>query len=174
MIEDWKKEIAVMVYIKQVLHDEDKSNLWPWYLPEVAATSEQLEEVERHLGHTLDGRYKLFLQHSNGWQGFYQEVDLFGTNDLLSGEKMVRALMFLDTIDDALRASSLSKDELLPIAVSNTDIDFFVITLPNSASPGMVIWFAGGEIERFLNFDEYFLAMADHNRHMIDLAKQEE
>jgi hypothetical protein len=170
MIEDWKKEIAAIVYIKQVLHDEDKFNLWPWHLPEIAATGEQLEEIEKHLGHDLDLRYRLFLQHANGWQGFYQDVDLFGTNDLLGGEKMARALMFLDTIDDVLRESNLSKDGLLPIAVSNTDIDFFVITRPNSIFPGMVIWFAGGEIERFSRFDEYFLAMADYNRQMIALA----
>ncbi|MBW4421102.1 MAG: SMI1/KNR4 family protein [Myxacorys californica WJT36-NPBG1] len=174
MIEDWKKEIVVMVYVKQVLHDEDKSYFWPWHLPEVAATGAQLEEVEKHLGHALDLRYRLFLQHANGWQGFYQDVDLFGTSDLLGGGKMARALMFLDTIDDVLRESNLSKDELLPIAVSNTDIDFFVITRPNSVSPGMVIWFAGGEIERFSSFDEYFLCMVDHNRHMLTLAKQEE
>jgi hypothetical protein len=33
-----------------------------------------------------------------------------------------------------------------------------------SAVPGVVIWFAGYEIERFANFDEYFLAMMDYNR----------
>ncbi|MFL2443764.1 SMI1/KNR4 family protein, partial [Bacillus thuringiensis serovar israelensis] len=33
--------------------------------------------------------------------------------------------------------------------------------------PGEIIWFAGEEIDRFENFDEYFLAMIDYNREEI-------
>jgi hypothetical protein len=40
----------------------------------------------------------------------------------------------------------------------------FVISRPQSHNPGVVIWFAGDEIDRFPNFEEFFLAMAGFNR----------
>ena len=43
-----------------------------------------------------------------------------------------------------------------------------VITRPASHQPGIVIWFSGGEIDRFSSFEEYFLAMADYDRLEID------
>ncbi|MBL2434413.1 SMI1/KNR4 family protein, partial [Klebsiella pneumoniae] len=47
------------------------------------------------------------------------------------------------------------------------DKDLFVLCLPNSSRSGEIIWFAGEEIDRFKNFDEYFLAMVDYNREEI-------
>ena len=166
MIEDWKEQIVTMVYVKQALHEVDESNLWPWHLPNVATTEEQLKVVEEYLGHNLDSRYKLFLKQADGWQGFYQTVDLFGTEQLLGGSKMSYATMLLDVLDEesVLKASGFAKNDLLPIAVTTSDKDLFVITCPHSVNPGVVIWFAGYEIDRFPSFDEYFLAMIDYNR----------
>ena len=44
--------------------------------------------------------------------------------------------------------------------VSELD-DLFVLCLPNSRRPGEIIWFAGEKIDRFENFEEYFLAIVD-------------
>ena len=52
----------------------------------------------------------------------------------------------------------------MPISATEFDRDVFAITRPESPSPGIVVWFAGEEIERFATFDEYFLAMIEYNR----------
>ena len=76
--------------------------------------------------------------------------------------------MLLTVIDDdVLKESGVVRQELLPIAVTEFDKDLFVLCLPNSSRPGEIIWFAGEEIDRFKNFDEYFLAMVDYNREEI-------
>ncbi len=41
------------------------------------------------------------------------------------------------------------------------------MTRPTSRSPGIVIWLAGEEIDRYPNFTEYFLAMIENNRLLV-------
>jgi len=163
-----------MAYVKQRLQEVDEECLWPWHFPEVAATEEQLRSVETYLGHDLDVRYRLFLMHANGWQSFYHDVDLFGTEDLLGNLKMSRACKLLDAIGDIPgKDYTLFRREVLPIAVSENDIDLFVIVLPPSPLAGTILWLAGYEVDRFPNFDEYFLAMVDYNREEIqDLVRE--
>jgi hypothetical protein len=166
---DWKKEISVLVYIKQVLSDLDKNHLWEHHFPEVAAGGKEIENVEQHLGFQLDDRYAEFLRHANGWRSFYQSVDLFGTKDLLGSDAMQNAKMMLDVIDEnAMKASRLNKDDLLPIGASSLDLDIFFIVKPSSEHSGQVIWFAGQEIDRFKNFYEFYLAMVDYNRAEVE------
>jgi hypothetical protein len=54
-----------------------------------------------------------------------------------------------------------------PLAATAVDLDLFVMTRRSNPSPGMVIWFAGSEIERFPSFREYFLAMVDYNQRVV-------
>jgi hypothetical protein len=55
-------------------------------------------------------------------------------------------------------------DDLLPIAGSGDQADIFAITKYYADSRGIVFWFADGLIDRFVGFDEWFLAMVDYNR----------
>jgi hypothetical protein len=165
---DWKKEIAVMVYVKQLLAEVDVKHLWPHHLPAVAASGEDLRRVERHLGFKLDAQYAAFLLHANGWRGFYQTVDLFGTNDLLGNDLMSYAVGMLGVIEPlVLNSSGCERGELIPIATTREDLDLFVLTKPSARNPGTVIWFAGTEIQRFSGFDDFFLGMVDYNRRQL-------
>lgn len=169
MIEDWKNEIVTMVYVKQELMKLDVKGIWPHHFPEIAAIEEQIIEVEEGLGHSLDKSYQNFLKSANGWKGFYQTVDLFGTSELLGSSAMDYAYTILAAIeDDIIESTGFSREELLPIATTRYDKDLFVISRPGSHSPGIVIWFAGEEIDRFPNFEKYFLAMVDYNRLMVE------
>ena len=138
--------------------------VWPHHLPEVAADEAEVGDVERALGHPLDDRYRDFLRHANGWQGFFQAVDLFGTHDFVGGPRCQRALELLGTLEPLKELCGLEARELLPIAVSRHDIDLFAIIRPGHPSAGAVLWFAGGVIDTFANFDDYFLAMIDYCR----------
>ena len=165
MITDWKKEIAVAWYVQNETSKLDTAKQWNYFLPNVAATEEEVVRVEEALGHPVDARYRGFLKFANGWRGFYQRVDLFGTAELANGAPMHLAMSLLRAIEpEALEKSGVQEEQLLPIAVSSSDLDLFVITRPPSPQPGVVIWFAGYEIQRFTSFDEFFLAMVDYNR----------
>ncbi|MGM0805615.1 MAG: SMI1/KNR4 family protein [Bacillota bacterium] len=165
---NWKDMIATLILVKQELMKQDVEKIWPHHFPEVGATEESLLDLEEELGYKLDLTYRDFLQHANGWKGFYQTVDLFGTEQLKDSTKKEYAEMLLTAIDDqVLKESGVSRSELLPIAATEYDKDLFVLSLPNSAKPGEIIWFAGEEIDRFENFAEFFLAMIDYNREEV-------
>ena len=161
MSTNWKNEIVKLASLKEKLNSVDKECLWPWHLPEVGANEEELLSLEKALNHRIDIKYRTFLTYANGWQGFFHDIDLFGTGSFCDHHIYRRAIRLLNSLDlDSLRANSLKKDDLLPIAVSLYDIDLIVL-LKNSSSDSPVIWFAGGEVERFSDFEQFFLAMIE-------------
>ncbi len=162
---NWKEEIVKLVYIKQQIAERDIRHLWPHHLPGVAATRAEITTAEEALGFPLDARYKNFLHFANGWNGFYQSVDLFGTDDLVDSAHTSHVHKLTKAIDSAawIEAGE-SIEHVLPIAATDVDLDIFLIAKSSARKPGSVIWFAGGHVETFPDFDEYFLAMADYNR----------
>jgi hypothetical protein len=176
-LKPWKDQIAVMYLVREELRRVDKNGLWEYHYPELRASEEQLVAAEAYLGHSIDKQYRDFLMCANGWKCFSQSVSLFGTGDLMGSSLMDCAMETLEIMDDAFpfeRDTGFSREEFLPIAATFEDKDIHVITRPTSRQPGVVIWFAGEEIERYPNFEEYFLAMADYNRSDIDYFKKEE
>src|SRR6266496_5252633 len=128
MIDDWRQEIAIAWLVKQALMELDKGGLLPHCLPEVAASEDQLLQAEKHLGHKLDGRYQQFLKHANGWKGFLQTTDLFGTDDLIGGERHDYGEFVLSCLDDDLLGkNNISREDIFPIAASKFDRDLFVM-----------------------------------------------
>lgn len=165
MIVDWKKEIAVAWYVQNETAKLDVKKLWQYHMPNVAATEEDLRKTENLLGFSIDPMYRRFLGFANGWRCFYQHVDLFGTNELSGGEVKLRAESMLDYIEtESFVASGIARSDVMPIAYSAFQADVFVQLKQNRRSSGIVIWFAGHEIERFANFDDFFLATVDYNR----------
>ena len=172
---DWKSRIVQLVLVKEGIAEVDTKGLWEHHLPAVAATESRLRAVEARLAEPLDPSYRAFLLHADGWPAFYQTVNLFGSDDLIGRRHGLRAAEVLSYVDEAvLIQGDLRREELLPIAVSDIDLDLFVMTRRSSSQPGMVVWLAGSEIDRFPGFDEYFLAMVDFNRleaqHLLDKA----
>lgn len=169
---NWRENIATMVLVKQELMKQDVKHIWSHHLPEIGANEDSILAVEKELRLKLDSMYRDFLKYANGWKGFYQTVDLFGTEQLKGSTIMDYAKILLNAIDDdVLKESGFSRDQLFPIAVTESDKDLFVLCLPNSPKPGAVVWFAGEEIDRFENFNEYFLAMIDYNRDEVSALK---
>lgn len=162
----WKRAIVEMLRARQASCAADPQDLFPVRLPRVAAAEETIGDVERHLGHSLDPHYRAFLRHAGGWPAFFQAIDLFGPEDLLGGGLFERAVELLSVLEHegTLRLEKLSQSMLLPIAVSADDADLFVIAKPNSPIPGTVIWYASYEIERHRDFDNFFVAMIEHEK----------
>jgi SMI1 / KNR4 family (SUKH-1) len=175
MIEDYKIAIGHAWLVRQEMMALDKRKMWPYHLPQVAATDEQIFKAEQHLGIAIDSRYKAFLKCANGWPAFYQAVDLFGTDDLIGGTRHENAEFVLSYLEDGvLNKSDVRREDLLPIAATKLDRDLFTIIRPTSKLSGSVIWFAGEEIDRFPNFDDFFLAMVEYNRIAVKRFKAQE
>jgi hypothetical protein len=174
MNEVWRDRIVAMVYVKQELMKLDLNGIWPHHLPELAASEETLRKTEEYLGFRINQDYREFLKMANGWKGFLQATDLFGTQELSDSPMMQYAQSLLGFVeDDVIKSTGFSREELLPIAATKYDKDLFVMTLPTSRSPGIVIWLAGEEVDRYPSFVEYFLAMIEYNRLMVEDMKKE-
>lgn len=172
MIDDWKRHIGIAYLVKQQFADLDTQNLWPFHLPEVAASKFQIKVTETALGEQLDAGLRGFLAHANGWRGFLHAIDLFGTEDLVHGLRNDTAHHLLDSLEPLEAVCGFSRAECLPIGVSQDGIDVFVISRTNALKPGVVCWLAGQLIDRFPSFDEFFLSMVDYNRAEAEALKQ--
>ena len=168
MNEEWRDRIVAMVYVKQELMKLDVNGTWPHHLPEVAASDETLRKTEAHLGFRINQDYREFLKMANGWKGFLQTIDLFGTQEFSGSPILQYAQSLLDSVEDeVVKSTGFTRKELFPIAATQVDKDLFVMTLPTSHEPGTVIWLAGEEVDRYPNFTEYFLAMIEYNRQLV-------
>jgi hypothetical protein len=166
---DWRPRIGELVRVQQQLHELDVAGLRKWSQPAVAATEERLAAVEAALGEALDPAYRSFLARADGWDGFLQDTDLFGSEDLLGNERFASAVDRLGDLEAVvLDQAGVARDQLLPIAASANDLDVVVITRRSAAQPGTVIWFAECEIDRFPDFGEYLASTVEYNRLELD------
>ncbi|MBS2019765.1 MAG: SMI1/KNR4 family protein [Deltaproteobacteria bacterium] len=176
---NWKARIGDLVLVKHAVAQLDRSGLWSYRLPELAASEAQLERVEGAIGEPIDLSYRAFLSCAGGWRAIYLAVDLFGPAEYLGSDaesrgRWERANERLGNLDrlGMLRADGLSTADLLPIAVSANDADIFVLGRYSSIVRGQVLWFAEDPVDRFASFEDYFLAMIEYNR--LDLRDERE
>jgi hypothetical protein len=170
---DWEVEIVKGVLIHQRIEELDRGRLWRRHLPSVGANEAEISAAETQLGVRFDPKYRAFLHYADGWKSFYQAVDLFGTRNLLGAAPMDSAQRQLAAIDPTKfqLATASATTAFVPIAASPVQEDIFLLGQPWSSNPGMVLWFATREVERFPNFEEFFLAMLDYNR--LEIAELE-
>ncbi len=164
---NWKERIIMMLMVKNALSQADNEQLWEYHYPEVAVHMKEILSVQKKLNVKFSEEYTEFLQCANGWKSIYQLVDLFGTKDFDS-ESMEYARKLLNT--EMVNNKSLNRlgGSLFPIAVSQTDKDLFVMVLAEGEEYGQVIWLAGGEVERFASFCEFFDAMIEYNKQELE------
>ena len=161
---DWKRELVIARLVKQKIAEVDVDQLWENTFPEVAASEAQLHALEQRLDHPLDPQYRAFLLHADGWRAFMQYIDVFGVADFGGGSRAERANELFASLEPIEPICGFCREDLMPIAVSSLDIDVMLMTRPHSATPGKTLWFAGGLIDSFSGFDDWFLAMVDYNR----------
>lgn len=64
---------------------------------------------------------------------------------------------------EVLEEAAVERDRLFPIAMSAASIDVHVMPRVGSESSAPVIWFAGGEVERYDGFVAFFRALRARN-----------
>lgn len=161
---DWKRELVIAHLVKQKVSEVDFDQLWPNTIPNLATSLTRLTDLETKLGHKIDNQFAEFLSNADGWVSFYQNIDIFGVDDFYGGVRWNLAEELLQSLEPLEPICGFARNELLPFAVSTTDIDVMVIAKPSSRTPGVVMWMAGAHIDTFNGFNEWFLAMVDYNR----------
>ncbi len=170
---DWRLDIVTAVAVDQALMRVDVDGLWEYSLPELRASEQEIADAEKRLGFRLPEQYRSFLQYANGWQYFYQDVNIFGTGELLAGELHDEAEELLEVAKEVLPPLEYDLDCFFPIAASMTQIDLFVIGKVGSPWEGQVIWIAGDIIDEYESFLEYFRSMVAYNKlEAEELAKE--
>ena len=170
---DWRLDIVTAVTVDQALMRVDVDGLWEYSLPELRASEQEIADAEKRLGFRLPEQYRSFLQYANGWQYFYQDVNIFGTGELLAGELHDEAEELLEVAKEVLPPLEYDLDCFFPIAASMTQIDLFVIGKVGSPWEGQVIWIAGDIIDEYESFLEYFRSMVAYNKlEAEELAKE--
>jgi hypothetical protein len=168
-----KTNIVQLLKIKSAIFEIDNGKLWPYHLPKVAATEEELLSLESVLKTNLDQEYRSFLNLANGWPGFYQTVDLFGTNELLDQKAYSGFQEQLKAGLEFNSSSEFSLEDAIIIAATKEDLDMFLLTTEKNHAPGRVIWFAGEIVDIFSSFNEFYLSMISYNlKELEDLKKE--
>jgi hypothetical protein len=124
---DWKPEIVKGVLDHQRLREPDKSGLWTYHLPQIAASEDEIAATESQIGFRLDQQVRSFLRYANGWCSFYQDVDILGTPALLGAEPMQCARLQPRATEPELFRGDVGEnlDDVLPIAASRTQPDMW-------------------------------------------------
>lgn len=171
---NWKERIALNYLVLIEMEKVDLEHLWEYHYPEVACTPEKIVEVEQKLGIKLDEDYKQMLLCINGWDCFYQYVNLFHIEDLLGSDRMNYANTLLDVLYRDGVPPKYAREEIMPIASTMIDSDVFAITLNNSDEAGRVIWFAEGNvIDDFDSVSAFFETMITLNQDEVQELKKE-
>ncbi|MFJ7294228.1 SMI1/KNR4 family protein [Streptomyces collinus] len=166
---DWSPLFAEMERAKHRLASNDRGGLWRHEPRRPPATPEKIAEIAAVTRCPVDPEYADFLRHSDGWPAILQDIDLFGTADFGSvayteAEELVRV------IEDELEVEQGEAfSRLIPIGASRTDIDIIVMPCTREQGrPAEVIWLAGGEIERYRTFSDFFRGMITENHAEAD------
>ncbi len=92
---DWTREITIAALVKQKVEQADIDQIWQHCYPSLGATEEELHDAEKRLGFALAEDHREFLKHTNGWDWFFQSVDIMGTSDFFQGPRLEKAEMLL-------------------------------------------------------------------------------
>jgi hypothetical protein len=158
---DWKKEIGIAFLVRQRL--AEVLPVWPLRHPRLAASAEEIAQAEREV-RKLDEDYVGFLRAANGWEAFHQDIDLFGTADLLGSGRSLYSRELLSTLLPLEECSDVKGDEVIPVGVALSGIDLILLGPSREGAPAKVYWWAGQLIDQFVSFSEFFLAMVDLTR----------
>jgi hypothetical protein len=163
-VSDWSALFAELETAKRRLAISDRDGLWRHEARQPPAAPERIAEIATVTHCPVDPEYADFLLHADGWLAILQDIDLFGTADFGSvayaeAEELVRVIE-----DEVQIERGGDSSRLIPIGASRTDIDILVMPCARESNrTAPVIWLAGGEIERYRTFSDFFRGMIAEN-----------
>lgn len=168
MDSDWDSLIRELKCIRTLVEKADTEHLYEYFSPYASVPEKEIQEVEQ-LKESLNEQYRSFLLKAGGWPAFFQAIELFSPQDLLSGERHKRALILVSYLDNenVFEFEGLNSNDFLPIAVSSVDLDVFVLGREGSSVAGQVFWFAAYLIEKYPSFMEFFRAVIELHKDQL-------
>ncbi len=163
---NWPALIGELIQVHRVIRSLDDEGIWSNDLPSLASEASALEFVDREI-EGLDPQYRAFLQSADGWDAFFQWVDLFGTSRLMCMQD--RSHEYLERLHHVLKDRGLKREDLLTIAMTrpgyeNGVPDLFVIVRSHHPRAGKIFWLAEDIVDEFRDFEDFFLCMIEYNR----------
>lgn len=171
MKEHWISYIAEMIEVKESIYKKDK-NVVSFSLPQASATDKEIKNVEKKLGIKLENTYKDFLKNANGWKQVISNIDILGTNELLSDKYQEHTKELLTLVDDEkLHYSHHNKEDLIPIAVTKDKNDAFFMTKKHNHSKDKIIWISHSKhnLDKFASFEELFLFLIEYHKEEVHI-----
>jgi hypothetical protein len=166
---DWRAEIGRLIAVKQEIATHDLDKIFPWHLPEVAASTSQIIDAEEHSGIRLPSEFKDFLAVANGWKCFLIRADLFGTEQIKRNKVTIRGR---GDVRRYLESNRIPQDKVLPIGSSGNEQTVFLLYAADyHPFPGGIVWLDGEEIERFESFGHFFKGVVQNNVELCEEVK---
>lgn len=158
---DWKVLLGQLLIAKQQVHENDRDGIESTTLPREKATEADIAAFEARVDGHIDAHYRNFLLHANGWPNVLYDIGLFGLPEFDGAGNWPDANEQLGIYHDegVLADSGLEADQIVPIAAGEGTIALIVIARPDTKNAGTVVWFDGGEVDRWSNFTEFFLSL---------------
>lgn len=148
----WEIALGRHIQVLQEFGSADTVGFYRYFLPSLALTVPEVEELEGEIGHRLPDPYRAFLLLAGGWRGFHKELDLFGRYDLVSENREGPTRELLDVAQDE---GIIVASDVLCVGANKHSIDLIVLDIRGPV-PGRTRWIAGMVIEEYASFDEYF------------------
>ena len=153
---EWPTRIVELVRLKERIARLDKDRLFPYTLPSVGATEDQLDALESAIGMRLDEGHRSFLATANGWRGFFETQDLLSTDQLAGGPHRSAFATWIDSAPPQARDAGFTSTSVLPIAVDLEMPLFSVMPITEGRVLGRVVVLdPSGIIDDFESFASY-------------------
>lgn len=156
-----------MIIVKERIDELDAEHLADYTVPRVKAGQAVIAAVEQaHGGERLPNEYRNFLLHANGWRCFYFLMTLFGLPELEGeGDGAVGAKL-LKVYDDegVLENLGLTTNDVIVAGAGAGSRDLFLLVREGRPNAGQVSWLDGEEIDRYVDFADFFASVIEHHR----------
>ena len=165
---NYRDAIGYLYSIRERIRAIDTKGLFEYYCPRVRTTADEIRTWENKNQLKLPDMYKSFLMTANGWKCVSQDKDLLSLEELTlsKNNKHIEARDFC--VNNLKNTGNI--DLLLPIAASDYTYDLYLLVLDEKCEYyGQVIWVAGEEVERYNNFDLFFLSLIEYNKYNYKL-----
>lgn len=170
---DWKLEIAMTFLTKKAVFERDRDSLYKFRYPHVCATEEEIKSAEMAIGARFPQSMRNFFLHADGWDGLaVGNADLFSTSDYMGTRRYKNAIEEIYKLNREKVFDDICKNvsKLIPISSSEETIDMYILIISSDKNNGMILWYAGEIIDKYINFVEFYRSMRAYDeRHLSKL-----
>jgi hypothetical protein len=158
-------------HTNQLVAQADINSIWQYGQPVAGASESEIAATESSIGRPLDFQFRSLMAITDGWRGFYHDVDILTVHELRGSPSMSRAWMLAEAANEGSGGLlGLNKDSYLPIAVAQFDIDVFLLNL---GPVGSVRWIAGQDVETFMSVASFVEAIIRYNESTLQKLRED-